>query len=279
MSILWNLKEKSASQPQAVHEENIKNYFRAYFPDMPILEVGLWAKIRQVLTFISMQMEASAVQSYNDTKEFALSHSFSNEVWWVEKIKEFQFGDELVVNKGKIGYVSINPLLRIIRHVSVRTDISATSSIDLIIKYAKDNFVLCTEDEKVALIKYINLIKMAGVRIQAREAVADLIKFTVRVDDYIGQQSVIDVPMNQGSGIPFGNVLTAHFKQLPFDGIFTLSDAEQVLQNQFGNRYIRIISADWKPANSGVYTSFSSIISSDGGYFSVDLANSKVTFK
>jgi hypothetical protein len=279
MSQWWNLKETTVPKPLSVHEENVIAYLRAYFPEMPILERGIFYRLRKFLAFISQQLEASSIQSFNDLKEIVIQQSFPNEGWWVEKMKEFQHGDNLVVSRGRIGYASVNPSMRILKNVSVRTDSSQVSNIDLIIKYAKDRFALASEEEKAAILKYVNLIKIAGVKIQVREAVADLIKLTIRIDNFIGDTSTPDSPLNQGAGIPFGRILGDHFKQLPFDGIFSLSDAELALQNAFGNRYIRIIAAEYKTTNSGAYVSFPSTIASVGGYFSVDLANSLITFR
>lgn len=278
MSQFWNLKESITPKPLSVHEENVVAYMRAYFPELPILQSGIFARLRKFLAFISQQFEASAIQSNNDLKELLLLQSFPNEGWWVEKMKEFQMGDELVVNRGKIGYVSVNSSLRILKNVSVRTEHSQRASIDLIIKYAKDRFVLASSDEKNAIVKYVNLIKVAGVRIRVQEAVADTIKLTIRVDNFIGDSSTSDTPLNQGAGIAFGRIMSDHFKQLPFDGVFSLADAEDTLRSTFGNHYIRIISAEWK-SGTGSYIPFSSIISSEGGYFVVDLINSSITFK
>lgn len=278
MSTWWNLQESTEPQPLSVHEENVKSYLKAYFPEMPILEAGLFARVRKFLAFISQQLEASSIQSHNDLKQLILTQSFPNERWWNAKLREFQMGDELVVANGQLGYVSVNSTLRIIKNVSVRTDHS-TNYIDLIIKYGKQDFTTVSVDEETAIIKYINQIKMAGVRMKIQKASPDNIKLNIRVDNYIGDSSVTAVPLNQGVGIPFGNVLATHFKQLPFDGLFSLSDAEKALQSSFANPYIRILSAEWKPQNAGLYTPFDSVIASDGGYFTVDLANSQVIFR
>lgn len=278
MSQWWNLTEKTQPQPLSVHEENVTAYLKSYFPEMPIIERGIFARLRKVLAFISQQLEASSIQSHNDLKNLLLNQSFPNENWWNTKMREFQMGDELVVNKGQLGYVSTNPTLRIIKNVSVRTDRTSTY-LDLVIKYAKDKFATVTVEEEAAIIKYVNQIKMAGVRMRVQKAIPDSIKLVIRVDNFIGDSTVTNVPLNQGAGIPFGNVLNEHFKQLPFDGLFSLAEAEKALQSTFANRYIRVLSAEWKPATAGVYTPFDSVVASDGGYFVVDLANSQITFK
>jgi hypothetical protein len=280
MSQWWNLTEKTTTQPLSVHEQNVDTFMKSYFPEVPVLGRGIWYRLRKMLAFIASQLEASSVQSNNDIKTLLTQQLFPNELWWATKIKEFQYGDELVVDKGQIGYLTVLPALRIIKHASVRTNYKRTfDTSDLIIKYAKDRFGLATIEEKTALNKYVEQIKVAGVRVRVQEAVADQIKLTVRVDNYVSDQSVDETPLNQGVGIPFGRVLSDHFKRLPFDGVFSLSEAEKALQDTFANHYIRITKAEYKSANNGAYTPIESVVASDGGYFNLDAANSRIAFK
>jgi hypothetical protein len=279
MSLWWSLKEKTTPNPLSFHQAKVDAAFMEWFPESTLVSTGIIARLRQFLAFMSQQLEASSIQSFNDLKENVLLNSFPNEKWWGEKMKEFQMGDELVVSKGNIAYTTINPAKQIIKYVSVRTD-RTSSFLDLIIKYGKDRFATVTTDEAVAIAKYVQLIKIAGIRLRVQPAQADNIKLTIQVNEYVGQQVTnLPIPLNEGLGIPFGNILNNHFQQLPFDGVFTLADAEQALSDAFANKYVRITSAEWKPSSSGVYVAFQNTIASEGGYFSVDLANSNVIFK
>lgn len=278
MSQWWSLTEKKEVNPLSYHQTLVDTKLDEYFPTLVKKTVGNWAKLRQFIAFISQQLEASSVQSYNDLQNYILAHSFPNKNWWIAKMLEFQMGDTLQVDANyNLYYPVIDPTKRIIKHVSIREQ--PTSSYQrVILKYAKEDYSAFTSQEITAINAYITDIWIVGLTVTPSPALADQFKCTIQVEQFSQSTTTGTIALNTGIGTQFATAAQEFLTALPLDGIFTLSALEIHLQEYFDNRYIRVLTAQAKgQGQTAVWTPVTATALSDGGIFTLDAANSSVT--
>lgn len=99
--------------------------------------------------------------------------------WWIDQIKDWQYGDELIFVDGKFQYESINEEKQIVKQVAI----DYLSRV-LIVKTAKEvNEVLSplTTDEKTSLESYIAKIKLPGTYVSVVSSDATKLNINYRI--------------------------------------------------------------------------------------------------
>lgn len=153
--------------------------------------------------------------------------------WYYEQCKNFQYGDALILQDGKYIYNPVNPANRIIKYASADED----SIGNVILKVAKDSSGSPTPlllAEYNAFEAYINTVKFAGTSIIIRSDVADILKvgMTIHYDPLVlaSNGSLLSDP----STYPVKDTINAYIKSLDFDGIFTIQQLVDKVQNAKG---------------------------------------------
>lgn len=150
-------------------------------------------------------------------KEYAIAS------WYVEKLKAFQYGDELVLIKNKYQYAVIDPTKQIITRAAVQEKPEG----GLIIKIAKESGPL-TVDELNAAIAYLKRIKPPGINLTSISLNADLLRVTSGTFYYNAIHPLTDVKAD------LDNKIDAYLTALPFDGQVRKKAYEDAMQSTLG---------------------------------------------
>lgn len=161
--------------------------------------------------------------------------------WYVQKIKAFQMGDELVFDDttGSISYAAIDTEKQIIKYCSI-----VEFEGKLLIKVAVDDNgpVSLTVEQQNALIDYINKIKFAGTFFQLITEVSDVLNFEIELyynpltDFDTLKQACIDGVVN-------------YLKALDFDGYMYRNKLIDALQTVTGIHDVVVLVLEGKHIN------------------------------
>lgn len=151
-------------------------------------------------------------------------------LWYYNKALEFQYGDALVLIDGEYKYASVNTATKIVKLCSVN-EING----QLFMKIAKLNAsnvpVQLTTLELDAFKAYMQKIKFAGTIINSVSRPADLLQIAYRVyiDPLIinSNGELISNPSIK----PIENAIVNYCKNLPFNGIFSVTELTDQLQS------------------------------------------------
>lgn len=188
---------------------------------------------------------------------------FGHAAWWSERVLEFQYGYDIVIEEGKPIYQTIDEAARVVKFVAIQE-----SGGEVLIKAAKgspEDPVVLSTDELDGLNSYVKKWAAPGVPVRAMSSSADLLKAELDVyfDAIYGKSNVtaaVDTAIN------------SYLVTLNFHGEFyveKLIDAIQVVPGVVSvfRRNIEI--------NDGVlgFKQISRIYSTRSGYLRVDPAN------
>lgn len=170
---------------------------------------------------------------FDDHKEWienrALQLYVGTPLWYYNKALEFQFGDALVLIAGEYKYASVNSANQIIKLCSVN-EING----QLFLKIAKLNAsnvpIPLTTLELDAFKAYMQKIKFAGTIINSVSRTADLLQIAYRV--YIDPLIINSNGelISNTSIKPVENAIVNYCKNLPFNGIFSVTELTDQIQ-------------------------------------------------
>lgn len=163
----------------------------------------------------------------------ALQLIVANLPWYHTKALEFQYGDGLEFIDGVYKYPAVNEEARLVKLVSVN-EIGG----QLFFKIAKldgsGEPEPLTDPEIDAFKAYINFVKVAGTKIEAISRVPDLlrIQYRVYVDPLLinANGELISNPSIK----PVEQAINNYCKNLPFNGVFSITQLTDQLQQAVG---------------------------------------------
>ena len=172
---------------------------------------------------------------------------------WIElKAREFQFGDPLVWLGNRYGYETINEANRIVKLVAVTP--SAGMVLVKVAKLVGEDPTPLTNDELAAFSAYMAKIKFAGILMPCVSRNADEIRLHYRV--YIDPLVLnIDGSLKSNPSVkPVEDAINNYCKNLPFNGIYTVTEqtdliqgAEGVFNPVFVQGFTRFGTTVWQP--------------------------------
>jgi hypothetical protein len=154
--------------------------------------------------------------------------------WYAEKCLEFQLGDNLVYNKGFVGYSIIDPSKQIVTKASFKEDSGA-----LTLKVAKGGETLesLSAEEKQQFDKYIEQIKYSGTNVTVISQNADKMRLTAEVFyNGIYALNIIQTACEEA--------LNEYLRNLPFDGKVYLNSVIDALQEVEGVNDVAVSSLE-----------------------------------
>lgn len=152
--------------------------------------------------------------------------------WLANRALEFQYGDSLVFSGGKYQYATVNESARIVKLVSVNE--SNGQVYMKIAKLVSDEPVELTVPELAAFITYMGKIKMAGVKVNSLSRPADVLRinYHIYVDPLVMN---LDGELLSNTSIkPVEIAINNYCKGLPFDGIFSVTQLTDLIQQSEG---------------------------------------------
>lgn len=210
----------------------------------------------------------AAIKSYIDAVR---PHTQS---WYANKIKAFQYGDSLPVDSDV--YPTIIDDHKIISNCSVSEELGY-----LKIKVAKDQSGTLTplsNEELEALNTYAYRVKDAGVRLSIVSLAADVVRVNaiIHYDPLVLKSDGTKINGQSGVVVVHEQIKT-YLKNLPFDGLFSIMDLTDAIQNVEGISIVQVTQVRSRTA-TGIYQNVVSIVKPDSGYFILDEANTFITY-
>jgi len=197
-------------------------------------KVAVWRLMFFVIAFGIWMHEKRFDDHVAWIEERALQLKIGSVQWYHARALEFQYGDALVLQAdGEYQYAAVNEALRIVKLVSVN-EIGG----QLFLKVAKLDGAGTPEPlttlELDAFIAYMQKLKFAGVIITCVSRVPDLLRVQYRV--YV-DPLVINANgelISNTSIKPIETAITDYCKGLPFNGVFSITELTDKIQQVEG---------------------------------------------
>jgi hypothetical protein len=188
--------------------------------------------------------------------------------WYHTMALKFQYGDALVFANDKYEYATVNEVAKIVKLVSVN-EVGG----QVLIKVAKlDSSLLpipLTTPELDAFKAYMQKVKVAGVKLVMVSRVADLLKinYVVYYDPLVltSTGELISTP-----GVkPVEDTINNYIKSLPFDGVFTVTELTDKIQQTIGVKN-PVFQSAFAKLGVNPYVSVGDYYKPNAGYLQVD---------
>jgi len=200
----------------------------------------------------------------SEITELAKATEFGNKRWWAAQILSFQYGDPLLESEGKLYYAINNASKQIIKRVSITEQLS-NGLIIVQVKVAKlsgTDTVALSNDEKTALISYVEDKKPAGIATQVISLAADEMKTTETIY-YDGKLVLSEIT----------SLLMAARKQylasIYFDGQFNVNKYRDALEAVSGVIDTDITTVSIKPSG-GTYSAVVRTYDALSGHYKIN---------
>lgn len=230
----------------------------------------LWAYITAVSIWVVEKL-FDEHKTEVDTK--IASSVYGNDLWWVDRMKEFQFGDNLIVTEVNgekvLTYGTIDTAKQIIDFVSITDTVNGGS----IIKVAKDDGAglpeALTTAELTGATEFVDRIQPAGASLSVISQNSDLVQYNV--DIYYN--GLLDLTTIQSAVI---TAVDTYHQNLEFNGEVILSKVVDAIQGVEGVEDVVITQAQGKQAG-GTYATFNRAYETSSGHVKVDPSNDLTT--
>lgn len=149
--------------------------------------------------------------------------------WYIQKVFDFQLGDQVQVVNGIATYAVVDPTKRIITRASFR-EVEGDAGLVLQIRVAKGEIGLeepLTNEEVFQLKTYLERVKFAGINIQVISLNPDRMRLTAEIF-FDGIYNPTTVATN------VKNAIREYFKNLDFDGQVYINKIIDVVQQVEG---------------------------------------------
>jgi hypothetical protein len=188
-------------------------------------------------------------------------------LWYRDQSLVFQYGDALVWNGKKYLYDPIDLNKRIIKRCSV---IEAAGQVRIkVAKLTSDVPSPLSTEERTAFLEYIQKIKFAGTNVAIISEEADKIRvyYKIKRDPLVlaSNGELISTP----GTFPVNDAIESYIKNLPFDGVFSVTQLTDAVQKAVGVVDPVLISAEAK-YGSLAYQNIEMTYESNAGHMAID---------
>lgn len=230
---------------------------------------SIWRTIRNVIALAVYNLELIMDLFRAEVDAIAARSEYGTPQWCVDKAKEFQYGDDLVIVNGTPTYAVIDETKQIVKQATANDGPSG----GLVLKVAKESsgtLAALTTAEKTAFSYYWNKVKFAGIYSQVISLPADLLKGAVTVyHDGLIPDATLEYSLNA--------LVTEYVQNLPFDGLFrvlSLTDHIQTLPNVTDV----VVTSLQAKATGDVYRAVVRAVQPASGYFALDTGAGGITW-
>ncbi len=253
----------------SIPDSVLDNQFESVFSKVSIENVLFY-----VIAYAIYVLERIFDNSIGAIKSYIDSVRPHTKNWYSNKIKAFQFGDTLPIDSDV--YPTINEDHKIISNCSVSEELGY-----LKVKVAKElsgTLTPLTNEELEALNTYAYRIKDAGVRLSIVSLPADVIRVNaiIHYDPLVLKSNGTKIN-GQAGVVVVHEQIKNYLKNLPFDGMFSIMDLTDAIQNVEGVSIVQVTQVRTRTA-TGIYQDVVSIVKPDSGYFILDDANTFITY-
>ena len=184
--------------------------------------------------------------------------------WYVQKAKEFQFGDDLQVIDGVVRYEITDLNKRIIKRAAYAKDISNNTLIKVATTEPNGNIIALNTAQMQAFTDYMNNLMFAGSYISLQSNNTDYIKLVVTI--YYNPLVFADTVKN--------NIVLAvknYLASLPFDGVVKRNAIIDSMQAVAGVEDVEITVLEVR-TNTGTFVAMGRTYTPVAGYIEIDSA-------
>ena len=216
--------------------------------------VSVWGKMKKVFAFVIYNLELLFEQHKAEVIDLIDQTERGSLQWYVDQVKAFQSGDDLIVRDNKLVYETEDVSKRIVKQASVIEMPDGSLRVKAV-KEAEEGggyiplAIGATEDEvdELGQLKaYLRKVKFAGTKIDVFSEMADGFEANIKIElnplIFNDDGSLIDPASEDPS--PVGTALDNFLHNLPFDGMLYLSELEDALQAVPGVIDIHITDAE-----------------------------------
>lgn len=195
--------------------------------------------------------------------------NYGHDQWWIDRIKEFQYGDELQIIEDEEGvlyfrYAEIDESKRIISRVSITDALNGASVIK--VATGEDPLTALTLDQTNALRSYVNKLMPPGSYLTVLSKGSDKVKYSISL--YYNpefERSVVKADVENAIVSYHQNLNTS----IQFDGRIDLRAMEDAIQGVPSVVNFVITSSEAKPEGDE-YITFNREYKTISGYVEVD---------
>lgn len=152
---------------------------------------GVMACLIYVVAYVIALKEWLFEDWKKEIDKAVLKSHYGTEAWWIERAKEWQYGDSTIVIDGRVGYRDVDESSRIIEAVAVRQSGRRLSL--CVAKKEGGKLVALSIDELSAFAAYVEKVKPLGVSIgvYSDESAKVVLNASIKVDSESGSDAVI----------------------------------------------------------------------------------------
>jgi hypothetical protein len=212
------------------------------------------AKFKKFLDLFYLEIEAKAKAAQSGTRE-----------WYVQKAKEFQYGDTLQVINNIATYAVIDTEKQIIAAASITKPVNGISTLK-VAKLVSAELQRLSDDEFTSFKSYIDRIMFAGSAIEVISVESDLLRIygSVYYDALYTPDVVKDAVII---------AIEEYVKNIDFDGVIKVSEISNTIQRVEGVTDVVITGVQAIP-DGGSPVPVPRTYTTSSGYCKIDPANS-----
>jgi len=233
-------------------------------------KVGVWRLFVWIISTRIADLQNLFTQHKNVVEKRSRELVLGNLQWYQKIALEFQHGHALEFDQKTLQYEYLNEDInaRIVKLASANDGVAS----EVILKVAclsGTTPVQLTTPELASLQTYLNRIRFAGVKIQAVSRPADLLKVNLKIYyDPLVMNS--DGSLISDSGVfPAENAINDYLKNLPFDGVFSVTEMIDKIQLSDGVLNPLFVNAAAK-YGSFAYSPITDYYNANAGYLQID---------
>jgi len=224
-------------------------------------KVAIWKMFMYVIAVSIWALENLWALFKEEVELIKEGASVAGFLWWTDKAKEWQYGDDLVINADNysIEYAVIDTTKRLVEH-------AAAVEIDgkLVLKVRRISTDILSLEELISFETYVSKLKFAGTRAKVWNLASDELKlyYEIFYDPIIPVATVrTDVE----------TAIDTYISNIEFDSELVITNLTDGIQLVEGVRAVEYISGAGKPAND-VYSDIDTYYLARAGYCNIDAA-------
>ena len=227
---------------------------------------AIWRLWLYVVATAIWTLEQLFVRHQNEVQVLIDQNIFGSAEWFVQKVKAFQYGDDLVRNleTGGLTYETLDPTKQIITHAAITVARGAIQAATLkVAKTLNGEPNPLSPNELTAVRGYIDRLQPPGATIVVNSLPADIVR--LRLDIYYNP--LFEVSKLQ---IEVENAVQSYFDALPFDAqILKSKIADTILAGVSGVNDVVIARFEAR-AVGGAFAAVERVYIPESGYIKFD---------
>ncbi len=250
-----------------IYEEVIAEKESGQYPELSEMDstskVAVWRLLIYIVAFASKTIHELFESFKKYVEEIFAKNQNGTLLWWIEQVRQFQYGDTLQFMDGVFKYPLIDDAKQIVKRVALET-----LNFVLLFKVATENsngdLIPLDQAQKDALQSYINKVKFPGTYTSVISENADDLKLNIRI--YYNAEvttSELDVSIRDATN--------EYLKNIVFNGNFSITELTDKLQIIAGVKNPVVKESYAKPSASPTsdYQIIEDYYNSASGYFTI----------